>query len=94
MRIFGRKTITLPTPLIIPSTNMSFNGPLGIRPFIERLIHATPASIQFMGYSPKVKVVKKVSQIKKMKIGNPKSLWVINVSIISVVCLFFMLLSW
>ena len=81
IRICGRKTMTLPTPFMMPSVSKSRNEPSAIIPLIQSPRAATPASIQSIGYCPTVKVVQKVSHIRKRKIGIPQMRCVSTLSI-------------
>ena len=56
IKIFGRKTITSPTPPITPFTIKSLKGPSVKLLLISLESAATPASIQSIGYSPNTKV--------------------------------------
>ncbi len=76
IKIFGKKTITPPTPAIIPSTSKSRRGP-SFRLLLIRLPSVeTPDSIQFIGYCPIAKVAWNINHIKKINMGNPHILWV------------------
>ena len=52
MTIFGRKTITLPTPPIMPSTIRSCKMPLGRTQFINSDSASIAFSIHSCGYLP------------------------------------------
>ena len=49
--------MTLPTPPMTPSTSIERSGPSLIVEPIHSPSHATPASIQSIGYCPREKVV-------------------------------------
>ena len=84
INIFGKKTITPPTPPITPSTTKSFNGPAGIMPSIAEDSQLTPNSIQCIGYAPTSKVAQKMANIISKNIGKPNSRLVTKASIIRV----------
>ena len=50
--MFGRKTITLPTPPITPSISKSLNAPSGIARCNPDPIQSTSISIHSCGYCP------------------------------------------
>ena len=54
--IWGKNTITAPTPAMAPSTIISLNGPTGNSEDMMLLMASTPASIQSIGYCPRVNV--------------------------------------
>ena len=83
--MFGRKLSLPPTPPMIPSTMRSFNGPAGMNSRTRIDNHDTPASIQSIGYEPNSNVTQKMNHIISRNIGNPNSLWVTIVSMMSVV---------
>ena len=82
--IFGRNTITLPTPPIIPLTTRSLRAPSLIMPLTVSPMNATRLSIHSCGYAPKENVVLNMSHIRNRNIGNPKTLLVTTESIIVV----------
>ena len=88
IRMFGRNTSTLPTPAIMPSTSRSLNHPTGRSVPILSPIHATPASIQSIGYWPMVKVHQKIKYSSARKIGKASHLLVTTESIRSVTVTF------
>ena len=49
IKIFGRKTITPPTPPMMPSTKRSFNAPSAMCSRMSPPIHSTNASIHSIG---------------------------------------------
>ena len=86
MTICGRKTITPPTPAMIPSTMRSRSGPSLITPPTHSPRAFTPASIRSIGYCPRVKVKKNISPISSRKSGKPhrrlvtmSSMWSVSV---------------
>ena len=68
--MLGRNTSTLPTPAMTPSTTRSFTQPSCMSEPTFSPSHATPASIQSMGYWPMVKVAQKMNQSSTTKIGK------------------------
>lgn len=70
--MFGRKTMTPPTPLMIPPTSNSRREPSGIRPVTQSPSHCTPASIHSAGMPPSENVVWKVIHISSRKMGSPQ----------------------
>ena len=72
IKMFGRKTITPPTPPTIPSTSISFNGPSDILLRIKSPICSTSHSIPIMGYSPSTNVPSNIKYINRKKIGYPQ----------------------
>ncbi|MBA7554506.1 hypothetical protein ES705_47127 [subsurface metagenome] len=74
IRIFGRNTITLPTPLTIPSARSAFNGPSGITPFNQPENQPIIISSHCIGNLPNSNVEKNIINITMKKIGNPNSL--------------------
>ena len=50
IRICGKKTITAPTPPIIPSTSIDFNGPSSIELVMKPPSKLIPSSNQSIGY--------------------------------------------
>ena len=71
MRICGKKTMTEPTPLNMPSMTMSFSGPSGIAAASADDRRLTSFSISSMGYSPTVNVMLNIMKMMKRKMGNP-----------------------
>ena len=67
--MFGRKTSTPPTPLMIPSRSRSVKGPAGNTLAKYSLSMLTPASNQSCGYAPSTNVHSNISHINRMKIG-------------------------
>ena len=86
IKIFGKKTITAPTPPIIPSISKSLNGPSAILLRNKSPICSTSHSIPIIGYSPMTNVPSNIRYIKRKKIGNPQTRWVTIESSTFVVC--------
>ena len=86
IRILGRKTITLPTPPMIPSTSISFSGPSLIVSLMKLPNKSTNHSIAIIGYSPMVNVPSNIRYINRKKIGNPHILCMKMESNTFVVC--------
>ncbi len=84
IRIFGKKTITLPTPPIIPFTTRSLRGPSLIRELTAPLISVTKDSIHSCGYAPNENVALNIIHMSSKKIGNPNTLLVTMESMIAV----------
>ena len=68
-----------------PSTSMAFTGPSGKALFKTSEIHATPASIQSMGYCPRLNVAVNITKRIRKKSGKPRYLFVRILSIVRVV---------
>ena len=81
IKIFGKKTITPPTPPMIPSTKRSFSGPSLIVLRMKSPMTPTNHSIHPIGYSPTRKVTSNMIHMKRIKMGKPNILCVTNVSI-------------
>ena len=79
--IWGRKTITPPTPLMTPSTSRSRSDPSGMASETHSPSHSTPLSIHPIGISPNEKVIWNIAHISSRKIGKPHILWVMMRSI-------------
>ena len=47
-------------------------------------IYPMPMSIQFIGYSPNLKVASNITHIKKINMGKPNKRWVTKLSMVSV----------
>ena len=82
--MLGRKTSTLPTPPMIPSTTRSFSQPSFIVEATNAPTCSTSHSIHCIGYSPKRKVDWNTTYRRKKKIGNASHLLVITASSLSV----------
>ena len=67
--MFGRKTMTPPTPLMIPPTSNSRREPSGIRPY--PVAEPSPASIHSAGMPPSENVVWKVIHISSKNGQSP-----------------------
>ena len=88
--MLGRKTSTLPTPPITPSTIMSFSHPSFMADAVKEPNPSTIHSIQRIGYSPMTNVPSKTTYRRRKKIGNASHLFVTTASILSVMFLFFL----
>ena len=77
--------MTAPTPPIIPSTSIDRRGPSAMVPPIHWPSHATPVSIQSIGYCPRAKVVWNMMNRIRKKMGNPTYLFDSTLSIMCVV---------
>ena len=53
--------MTDPTPPTTPSTSIAFSGPSGIVAVSRSPVQATKASIQSIGYCPRVKVTSNIT---------------------------------
>ena len=85
--MFGRKTSTLPTPPMTPSTIRSFSQPSFMNCPMNSPNLTMNQSIQSIGYCPTVKVAQKTNQSRRMKIGNAAHRFVTTASIRSVTVL-------
>ena len=76
--------MTAPTPAMAPSTIIAFTGPSGKSPLTASDSHATPASIQSIGYCPSVKVAVNIMKRNRKKSGKPRYLCVRTLSTVCV----------
>ena len=86
--MLGKKTITPPTPPIMPSINISFNGPSPIWLLIRLPNASTNHSIPIIGYSPSTKVPSNMIYMKRKKMGYPHTRCVTMASRTFVICAF------
>ena len=75
MRICGRNTITLPTPAMAPSTMSERSEPSAMWLSTKLPSHATPVSIQSIGYCPSENVVWNITNSNRKKMGKPTYLF-------------------
>ena len=81
IRMLGRKTITPPTPLMMPSTIRLRSDPSAIKFVTVSLSQLTPLSIHPAGMAPSVKVAWNITHINSRKTGSPQILSVMMRSI-------------
>ena len=77
--------MTAPTPLMIPSTSMSFTGPSGMWVAMKPPSRLTAASIQSIGYCPMTNVAVNITSRIRKKMGKPRYLFVSTLSMRCVV---------
>ena len=82
-RIFGRKTSTEPTPVMIPSPTRDANHPTLMAFAAVSASQPKKSSIMFMKGVAKVKVTSKAAHISARNMGIPRYLFVTTRSTIS-----------